>query len=272
MTDKEFKQLCDIKNHEMCIRKYNNLSNDKNVHKTFNDKIRWLTLYNCTEDKINCTDKIKCREYCKHVLGYDLYPKILNVYADPMRINLSKLPKEVMIKCNHGCGFNLYINQSNYYPKYKKTLQLWLLVDYSELHGEYHYHFINRKCFSEEYLGNSIIDYKFYCFHGEPKYIECMGNRDLRNKFVNSYDENFSPIYNITRDKSDYNCIKKPELFDDMLDISKKLSKAFKFVRIDFYYINDQIYLSEMTFSPSYGNIPFLNRDIDLKFGELLQL
>jgi hypothetical protein len=44
-----------------------------------------------------------------------------------------------------------------------------------------------------------------------------------------------------------------------MIDYSKKLSKEFCFVRIDYYYINDTIYLSEMTFTPTGGLTKFKN-------------
>ena len=42
----------------------------------------------------------------------------------------------------------------------------------------------------------------------------------------------------------------KPKKLDLMLEYAKKFSSNFAFIRVDFYEVNDQVYLSELTFSP----------------------
>ena len=44
-----------------------------------------------------------------------------------------------------------------------------------------------------------------------------------------------------------------------MIDYAKILSNDFKFVRVDFYEINNQVYLGELTFTPNNGFIKFNN-------------
>lgn len=56
-----------------------------------------------------------------------------------------------------------------------------------------------------------------------------------------------------------------------MVEIAKKLSEDFNFVRVDFYIINNKVYLGELTFTPADGFQIFKNRDCDLKLGKLLK-
>ena len=58
-----------------------------------------------------------------------------------------------------------------------------------------------------------------------------------------------------------------------MLEYSKKLSAGFKFVRVDFYNTKtNNIYLSEMTFTPSNGLTRFKHDSADYEIGKLLKL
>lgn len=47
---------------------------------------------------------------------------------------------------------------------------------------EQQYFYIPRKIIAEEYieeLSGNLYDYKIHCFHGEPKLIQVIGDRDL---------------------------------------------------------------------------------------------
>ena len=57
-----------------------------------------------------------------------------------------------------------------------------------------------------------------------------------------------------------------------MIYYSQKLSVKFAFVRIDFYEINNKVYLSEMTFSPSNVLMKFKNKKQSRYLGSLLDI
>lgn len=57
-----------------------------------------------------------------------------------------------------------------------------------------------------------------------------------------------------------------------MIEICKKLSADHKFLRVDLYQINNQIYFSELTFFPCSGMMPFKTLEQDVKMGKLLSL
>lgn len=47
--------------------------------------------------------------------------------------------------------------------------------------------------------------------------------------------------------------VEKPKVIDEIIEISERLGILFKFVRVDFYLIDDKFYLGELTFTPCAG-------------------
>ena len=64
----------------------------------------------------------------------------------------------------------------------------------------------------------------------------------------------------------------KPKRFDEMIEISKKLSKEFAHVRVDLYEANGKVYFGELTFFHLSGFIPFQPEKWDKIFGAWLKL
>ena len=62
--------------------------------------------------------------------------------------------------------------------------------------------------------------------------------------------------------------MKKPAFFNDLISISKDLSKDFPHVRIDFFVDDDQYYFSEMTFYTWGGYRPFDPKEFDYEVGK----
>ncbi len=135
------------------------------------------------------------------------------------------------------------------------TFKKWLNINMAFHWGyEMHYYPIERKIFAESYMsdGNdSLIDYKFICFNGVPTYCQVIGDR--KNKLLNWYNMDWD-WQNISRldFKSDKTKLDKcPNNFEKMKTYASIFSKDFKFVRVDFYEINNIIYLGELTFTPA---------------------
>ena len=64
----------------------------------------------------------------------------------------------------------------------------------------------------------------------------------------------------------------KPINFEKMLDYARKLSNKFCFCRVDFYEVDNVLYLGEMTFSPTNVEMNFNNRSISLYLGNFLNI
>ena len=119
-----------------------------------------------------------------------------------------------------------------------------------------------------------LTDYKFYCFHGEPKFLYVsQGLEDHSTASISFLNLNwtFAP-YKRSDFKTHENLPPIPSKYEEMLEISRKLSNNIPFVRVDLYQINETIYFSELTFSPCGGFCPFEKKEQDIEIGKLLHL
>lgn len=64
----------------------------------------------------------------------------------------------------------------------------------------------------------------------------------------------------------------KPDNFEEMILIAKKLSKGMTHVRVDLYNINCKIFFGELTFFDGSGLSVYDPREWDFKFGQFLKL
>ena len=237
---------------------------------TFNDKMKWISIFDCNIVKSNCADKIKAKEYVKNVIGKDISIPILKIYSNINDIIESDLPSECVLKCNHGSGYNIVLNDKKLdFNLILSKLKRWINKDYSDQAGELHYHWIDRKIYCEKYVHESIYEYRIYCFNEKPIFMDAVYKRN-NIKVYNTYDLNFQPI-SITNYDSNYDLIPRPKLLNDMLKYSNILCKGFKFVRIDFFNIEDNLYFTELTFTPLAGRYP-LKEKYDKEFGSLLKI
>ena len=116
---------------------------------------------------------------------------------------------------------------------------------------------IEKKIICEKYLeskdGNAIDDYKIYCFNGKPKFcMVCVGRNLGRPKYY-IMDKNWKLMkINPTgiNAPADFT-IPKPKCIDKMYVYAEKLSKPFKFVRVDLYNYNNKTIFGELTFTPA---------------------
>lgn len=161
----DYIDLLEREERKACV--YLDLKNPK----TLQEKICWLNIYEPNILKSRCTDKILLRDYCKEKLGIDLCIPIIAIYDKPEDIEWTKLPKQFVIKCNHGSSMNIIVKDFNKLDINATILKLkqWLDTDYAFAHGfEANYHDICRKIFIEEYKEDAatheLRDYKFSCF------------------------------------------------------------------------------------------------------------
>lgn len=241
---------------------------------TIQDKLCWLNIYEPMKLKTKCADKLLLHEYCDEKIGVDLCIPVIKVYNNVNEINWDELPDKFVMKCNHGSGMNIIIKDKSKLDK-KGSISLlnkWINCDFSMMNGiEAHYHDIERKIFVEEYMNDgheTLHDYKFWCFNGTPKLYtinDGNGHGDIM------YYKMDGTEYNLYGVKTN-NKYKKPKSFDDMVSIAKKLSEPFKFVRVDFYEINEKIYLGELTFTPGAMLFKYKNPQDHINVGNLLSI
>ena len=246
--------------------------------RTFNEKLQWLKLYYYPQNDlaVKCADKYRVREYIKDK-GYEntLVP-LLGAWDNVEDIDWDSLPNKFVLKCNHGCAYNIVCNDKTEFDriKAKKQLNTWLKEDFGAFNIEPHYSNIKKhKITCEEFLGDNLVDYKFFCFNGIPKFIyvssDLIHDRQARIGFFNIDGSKI----NLKRD--DYASIEKielPSFYNEMLEMASKLCKDFPFVRVDFFVTDNKYYFAELTFTPSACMMPFNPKEIDLKWGNMLNI
>ena len=61
--------------------------------------------------------------------------------------------------------------------------------------------------------------------------------------------------------------LKPPKNFNEMINIAKKLSEDFDYVRVDLYNIDGKIYFGELTFCDTGGFEKFTDKQWDYRLG-----
>lgn len=251
---------------------------DLNNPKTFNEKLQWLKLYYYPNNDliVKCTDKYTVREYIEEKGYANTLVPLLGVWDSPNDINWQELPEKFVLKCNHGCAYNLICNNKENLDKIsiKKQLNTWFKEDFGAFNIELHYSKIkHHKITCEEFLGENLTDYKIFCFNGKPKCIYV--SKDLihdRQAEIGFFNLDGSKM---DLERTDYKNIDKidlPSFYNEMLDMASNLCKEFVFVRVDFFVTNDRYYFAELTFTPSACMMPFNPKQIDLEWGNLFDI
>lgn len=120
----------------------------------------------------------------------------------------------------------------------------------------------------DEYL----VDYKWFCFNGEPKvmYICCDAGKRPEIAF---FDMEYNRLNMRDSDPQMKESPEKPHHFDEMMELSRKLSKGMPHVRVDFYIdSHDKLYIGEMTFFHSAGYSRFCPEDKEKMMGDYLDI
>lgn len=246
---------------------------------TFNEKLMWLKLNEDDTLKAKCADKFLVRDYINQ-LGYsNILVDLYKVYESVEDINFEDLPNSFVMKCTHGCGFNIICFDKNNLDQ-KNTISIlneWMKLDYGLQMAELHYSKIKPRIIVEQLLGDSVIgkvpsDYMIHCFHGVPQVIEVGIDHGNNKKNYLTFDCSWDVLdfYKDSLKRSDK--IAKPQRLEEMIKVARKLSEDFTYVRVDLYYWNNEIYFGELTFTPGACLEKDFKNDADYQMGQLLDL
>lgn len=265
--------------NQLMYRKIMKKKLDLKSPQTFNEKINYLKLNVFPNDNliIQCSDKFKVREYLKQK-GVEKYlVDLIGVWDNAKEIDFNALPDKFVLKCNHGCGYNVICKNKKELDikKTVKKLNTWMNEDFSNISAEKHYSKINRKIICEKFLENDIKDYKFFCFSGNPKFFYISQNieGDFHNMSADFFYINGEKAPFERTDHKHFEILPKmPDNLNEMVDLATKLSEDFKFVRVDLFNVTNKIYFSELTFTPCAGFMPLMPNEYDNKIGDLIDI
>lgn len=233
--------------------KHLNLKNPQ----TYNEKLQWLKLYDRNPLYTTLADKYKMKEWVSEKIGEEYVVPLLGVWDKAEDIDFDKLPNQFVLKCNHNSGLGMVICKDKSklnIVEVKKNLSKGLRQDYFYYSREWPYKNIVKKIIAEQFLCNntedqndSLIDYKFFCFDGQPKIMYISKDNSSAPK-TDFFDMEFNHLNLRMKDENSEILPEKPRKFEKMKELASKLSHGIPHVRVDFYCVNEQLYVGEMTF------------------------
>lgn len=243
---------------------------------TFNEKLNWEKLYNRNPQYTIMADKYRAKEYIGNIIGGEYIVPCYGVWDKFEDIPFDELPNEFVVKTTHDSfGAMLCKDKATFdYKKAKDRVRESLSRNWYPYLREWVYKDIQPRIIIEKLLddhsGHELQDYKFWCFNGEPKvmYITNKG----KSIFENFYDMDFQPLainHSFERRVPEF---EKPEAFELMKSLAKKISQDIPFVRVDFFYVDGQVYFGECTFYDWGGLTPFKDDKWDIELGQWIDL
>lgn len=247
---------------------------------TYNEKLQWLKLFDRKSIYTTLVDKYAVKAWVASRIGSEYVAKVYGVWDKAEEIEYEKLPKQFVLKTNHDCGGVVVCKDSSTFDRdaAKRFLNRHLKRNFYYEWREWPYRDVRPRIFAEEYLEDNasgeLPDYKFFCFNGEPKAMFIATDRlvkDEETKF-DFFDMKFNHLPVVNGHPNSKKPIAKPENFDLMINLARKLSEGIPHVRVDFYEAGGRLYFGEMTFFHWSGMVPFDPKSWDERFGSWIKL
>lgn len=260
--------------------------------KGFNEKLQWLKLHDRNQLYTILVDKHEVKKYVADIIGDEFIIPEYGVWDSFDDIDFDKLPDSFVLKTTHDCGGVLVCKEKKKLDlnSAKLFIDKHLRTSYFDEGREWPYKHVQPRVIAEELMEDQIvktsasfskgatglIDYKFYCFNGVPKFLYIAfaniknGEKHDQLSFL-TMNWKQAPFHRKDHAPFPTN-ISKPVCFDQMVAIAKKLSKGLPFVRVDLYEISGHVYFSELTLTPGSGFGCFYPKEWERKIGSWIDL
>ena len=253
---------------------------------TYNEKLNWMKLYDRRPEYTIMVDKYEAKKWISEKIGEQyVIPVVGGPWNSVDEIDFKMLPKQFVLKTTHDCGGVLICKDKEKFDKNnaKRFLKKHLKNNYYLTNREWPYKNVKPRIFAEAYVTDEVLeeneieqltDYKFFCFNGEPKVMFIATDRadqSVDTKF-DFFDMNFKHLPIIQGHPNSSVLHKKPTMFNEMKELSKKLSTGLPHIRVDFYEVGKRIYVGELTLFHFAGVVPFKPEKWDDIFGDWINL
>ncbi|CDD78223.1 glycosyltransferase [Cryptobacterium sp. CAG:338] len=248
---------------------------DINNPRSFNEALLWLKLNWRNDLCYRVVDKYEVRNYIKEKGLVSILTECYGLYNSIDDVIYESLPNKFVIKNTGDSGGVKVVRSRSDFDAAKSFFHSLNNGDFSDYAKEWVYSKLKNRIIVEELIecpdGHSPKDYKFFCFSGEPKFLFVGTERDVDVKF-DFFDLNWNHLPVHQGHEWASVVPKKPGEFDEMIEISKILSRDFPMVRVDLYNENGRVYFGELTFFHFGGIVPFVPRSFDFEFGKFFSL
>lgn len=230
---------------------------------TFCEKLNWYKLFGHNVLMSKCADKVGVRDYVKEKGYGNCLNEIYKVYSNVDEIKIDDLPERFVLKAAHGTHMQIIVKDKAEinWKHARRLMKSWLRQDIYWRGREWVYKDVPHRIIAEKYIEDKtgeLRDYKFFCFNGDPKFVQVDIGR-FRKHIRNYYDLNWKilPMTDYVGNDPKLK-VEKPVSFNQMVKMATELSKPFQFVRVDFYEVDEKPYVGEMTFFHEGGSAMFI--------------
>ncbi len=251
-----------------------------------NEKINWLKYYSDTTQWTRLSDKFLVRQYVEEKGYGNNLVKIYGKWDSMSEVDWGSLPESFVMKVNNGSGDVVICHDKSKLDKEEitKTFTKLLATKYGYEKAEPHYAGIVPCVIAEELLDvtkqpiktSSLIDYKIWCFDGNPECVWACYNRTKESVEVATYDLDWNchPEYSVYTEHyiKAQQLLPRPKSLDLMLQMASALSQGFPQVRVDLYEVDGKPYFGEMTFTSLLGFMNFYTPEYLLYLGSKVKL
>ena len=246
-------------------------------HRTYNEKLQWIKLYDKHPDMPRCCDKFTVGVFVEERGCGQLLNELYWEGTDPEAIPYDSLPEQFVIKVTHGSTYNIIVKDKKQLniPETSKKLRAWLKSRFIACYGEWFYGKVPPRIIVEKYLEDPVLgellDYKIFCFNGKARLVDVHSGRFGQHK-RNIYDRDWNFLDTVHFKYPHGPVMEKPAQLEAMLSYAETLAAPFTHARVDFFLVGGQIIFGEVTFTNGAGFDPITPREFDLEMGSWLQL
>jgi hypothetical protein len=214
-------------------------------------------------------DKLAVRDYVAGAVGEAACPRLLWVGTNPRALPFAQLPARAVIKTTHGSGQVVLVDGPDHLDQAAvvASLQRWLSRNFYWQHREPQYLRIPARVVVEERVDDGErdgpLDYRCFCFHGEPALIMVDDHRHRRHV---AYDPQWRRL-DVAFRAGTAEPVPRPDDLDALLDTAARLAAPFDFVRVDLYRSDGRVRFGELTFTPRAGNQRWRPAEFDRELG-----
>ena len=244
----------------------------------FSEKLQWLKLYYRDPLMAQCADKYEVRRFIEGKGYADTLNELIATYDRVEDFDLDRLPERFVLKATHGSAWNIICKDKEKidWLTYRLIMKSWLKHNIFWNGREWVYQELKPRIVCEKYLEDAsgqLLDYKIFCFNGEPAFVQVNLGRNEQRHVQNFYDLNWQilPFGKDIAPSPDVE-IPRPASLERMLVIAKDLATTFPFVRVDFYDVQGRVIFGELTFFPASGMPDFVPQSYDAIVGKMLTL
>ncbi len=244
--------------------------------RAFTEKLQWLKVFGRPRQYAPLADKFAVYDYVRARIGEAHLNRMLGVYQQVSEIPWDDLPEKFVLKATHASGWNLIVPDKSRLDRHQamETCRRWLNSSYSARSREPVYADIPPRIICVEYLGDpdtELFDYKLYCFNGKVRLIHVDTERfsGHQRTFYTPDWQRLPFAYTYPTRSED---VQQPAALKEMIALAERLAGTIPFVRVDFFYIHNQIVFGEMTFFPDAGFGAFTPPEWDATIGDYLEL